>query len=113
MTMLSLFLFLLIFAILSIESNYREDPPFDGTDLIISISVNAIWIKHGALAGLGSIVTYPTVGQTIKHCWSEVLTNNGIYCVQFHGGANSLFIHKKNTIADVIKAEAKTSAAPS
>ena len=91
---------------LSISSNYKGDPDFDGTDLIVNISVNAIWIKHGALAGLGSIVTYPTFGQTIKHCWSEVQTNKGVYCVQFHGGANSLLIHKKNSIEDVIK-EAK------
>ena len=80
------------------------DPEFDGNDQILDISVKAIWIKHGCLACLGSMFTYPTVGQTIKHCWSEVRTNNGVYCVQFHGGANSIQIHKKNSIEDVVKA---------
>ena len=90
-------------------SDNSDDLEFNGNDKILDITVKSVWIKHGGLAGLGSIFTYPTFGQCIKHHWIEVRTNNGLYSVQFHGGANSLFIHKKNSIEDVIK-EAKRAA---
>jgi hypothetical protein len=90
-------------------SDNSDDLEFSGNDKILDITVKAVWIKHGGLAGLGSIFTYPTVGQIIKHHWIEIRTNNGLYSVQFHGGANSLFIHKKNSIEDIIK-EAKRAA---
>lgn len=90
---------------LSINGN-SDDPAFNGNDKIINMAVKAVWIKHGGLAGVGSIFTYPMFGQYIKHHWIEVRTNHGLYSVQFHGGANCLLIHKKNSIQDVIK-EAK------
>ena len=80
-----------------------SDPQFDGNGIILEVSVKSMWIKHGALAGLGSIFTYPTVGQAIKHHWTEVRTDNGLYSVQFHGGMNSLFIHKKHSREDIVK----------
>lgn len=86
-----------------------SDPMFNGNDKILEVSVKAMWIKHGALAGFGSIFTYPTVGQAIKHHWTEITTDNGLYSVQFHGGLNSLFIHKKHSQEDIIK-EAKKAA---
>merc|ERR1711978_125782 len=66
-----------------------------------------MWIKHGALAAMGSFLTYPLVGQAIKHHWVEIETNNGLYSVQFHGGLNSLFIHKKHSKEDIIKEATK------
>ena len=90
--------------IITIESDNKNEPEFDRTDKIVNISVRSIWIQHGALSGIGSVFTYPLIGQAIKHCWSEVQTNNGLYCVQFHGGANTILIHKKKSIEDAVKA---------
>ena len=89
--------------IVSIDSGNKEDLQFDENDKIVEITVRSIWIQHGALSGLGSAFTYPLIGQAIKHCWSEVQTNNGLYCVQFYGGTNTILIHKKRSIEDVIK----------
>ena len=87
-------------------SGNSDDPEFNGNDKVLDITVKAVWIKHGGLAGLGTVFTSATFGQEVKHHWVEIRTNNGLYSVQFHGGANSLFIHKKNSIEDIIK-EAK------
>jgi len=84
-----------------------SDPQFNSNDTILEVSVKSMWIKHGGLAGLGSVFTYPTVGQIIKHHWTEVRTDNGLYSVQFHGGLNSLFIHKKHSQEDLIKEATK------
>ena len=92
--------------VISIENKSTNDPKYDENDILTKIEVRAIWIQHGALSGLGSTITYPLMGQAIRHCWSEIETNNGLYCVQFHGGANTILIHKKNSIDDAIK-EAK------
>ena len=66
--------------------------------------MSSIWIQHGVLSGIGSAFSYPLIGQAIKHCWSEVETNNGLYCVQFHGGANTILVHKKHSVEDAVKA---------
>ena len=92
--------------VISIENERIDDPKYDENDMLTKIEVRAIWIQHGALSGLGSTITYPLIGQAIKHCWSEIETNNGLYCVQFHGGANTIQIHKKHSIDDAVK-EAK------
>lgn len=84
-----------------------SDPQFNGEDKILQVCVKGMWIKHGALAAIGSLVTYPLVGQAIKHHWIEIETDNGLYSVQFHGGLNSLFIHKKHSKEDIIKEATK------
>jgi len=84
-----------------------SDPQYNGEDKIIQICVKGMWIKHGALAAMGSFFTYPLVGQAIKHHWIEVETDNGLYSVQFHGGLNSLFIHKKHSTEDILKEATK------
>jgi len=86
-----------------------SDPALNGNDQILEVSVKAMWIKHGGLAGIASMFTYPVVGQAVKHHWTEIKTDNGLYSVQFHGGLNSLFIHKKHSPEDIIK-EAKKAA---
>ena len=85
------------------------DPPFNEADKILEVSVKSVWIKHGGLAGFGSMFTFPVVGQLIKHHWVQITTDNGLYSVQFHGGLNSLFIHKKHSEDDIFK-EAKQAA---
>ena len=84
-----------------------SDPQYNGEDKILSVCVKAMWIKHGALAAMGSLLSYILVGQAIKHHWVEIETDNGFYCVQFHGGLNSLFIHKKHSKEDIIKEATK------
>merc|ERR1711981_69205 len=86
-----------------------SDPQYNGEGKILQVCVKGMWIKHGALAAIGSLFTYPLVGQAIKHHWIEIETDNGMYSVQFHGGLNSLFIHKKHSEEDIFK-EAKQAA---
>jgi len=84
-----------------------SDPQYNGEDKILQVCVKGMWIKYGALAAMGSCFTYPLVGQAIKHHWVEIETDNGLYSVQFHGGLNALFIHKKHFKEDVIKEATK------